>query len=64
MTKEVYRYTFTPGVPLEDLEASLLLAILATESLHGEAQVPSRCGPFLRARAASLRDRCGYGRRA
>ena len=39
MTKELYRYTFTPDVPLEDLEASLLLAVLATESLHGEAQV-------------------------
>jgi hypothetical protein len=39
MTKEVYRYAFKPDVPLEDLEASLLLAILATESLHGEAQV-------------------------
>jgi len=39
MTRELYRYTFTPDVPLEDLEASLLLAVLATESLHGEAQV-------------------------
>ncbi len=39
MTKDLYRYTFEPDVPLENLEASLLLAILATESLHGEAQV-------------------------
>ena len=39
MPKEVYRYTFKPNTSLEDLEASLLLAILATESLHGEAQV-------------------------
>jgi hypothetical protein len=39
MTKELYRYTFKPDVPLEDLETSLLLAVLATESLHGEAQV-------------------------
>lgn len=39
MTKELYRYSFNSVVPLEDIEASLLLAILATESLHGEAQV-------------------------
>ncbi len=39
MTKELYRYTFKPDVPLEDLEASLLLAVLSAESLHGEAQV-------------------------
>jgi hypothetical protein len=39
MTKELYRYNFNSVVPLEDIEASLLLAILATESLHGEAQV-------------------------
>lgn len=39
MTKELYRYAFTPDVPLEDIEASLLLAVLATESLHGESQV-------------------------
>jgi hypothetical protein len=39
MTKGLYRYNFRPTVPLEDIEASLLLAILATESLHGEAQV-------------------------
>ena len=39
MTQELYRYNFNAIVPLEDIEASLLLAILATESLHGEAQV-------------------------
>ena len=39
MTKEVYRYTFESDVPLEDLETSLLLAVLSTESLHGKAQV-------------------------
>lgn len=38
MTKEVYRYAFNPAVQMEDIEVSLLLAILATESLHGEAQ--------------------------
>ena len=39
MTKELYRYAFTADVPIEEIEASLLLAVLATESLHGEAQV-------------------------
>jgi hypothetical protein len=38
MTREVYRYTFAPGVPTEDVEASLLLAIWGTQSLHGEVQ--------------------------
>jgi hypothetical protein len=39
MTKELYRYAFPPHVPLEEVEATLLLAIWGTESLHGEAQV-------------------------
>ena len=39
MTKDLYRYVFTPDAPIEEVEASLLLAILATESLHGESQV-------------------------
>lgn len=39
MTKELYRYEFPPEVPVEEVEASLLLALLATESLHGEVQV-------------------------
>ena len=39
MTTEIYRYQFTPEVCMEEIEASLVLAILATESLHGEAQV-------------------------
>jgi hypothetical protein len=39
MCKELYRYSFEPDVLPKDIESSLLLAILATESLHGEAQV-------------------------
>ncbi len=38
MTRDVYSYTFTAEVPIEEVESSLLLAVLATESLHGEAQ--------------------------
>jgi hypothetical protein len=39
MTKELYRYAFSPQVPLQEVEASLLLALLATEALHGEGPV-------------------------
>jgi hypothetical protein len=39
MPRDVYRYSIQPHVPLDEVEASLLLALLATESLHGEAQV-------------------------
>ena len=39
MNKELYRYAFASEVPIEEVEASLLLAVLATESLHGESQV-------------------------
>jgi hypothetical protein len=35
----LYRYLFTHNVPLEEVEASLLLALLAAESLHGETRV-------------------------
>ena len=38
MTKEPYRYTFSEGLPIEDVEASLLMALLSVESLHGESQ--------------------------
>jgi hypothetical protein len=34
-----YRYTFAADVPSEDVESTLLLALLAVESLHGEADV-------------------------
>ena len=39
MRNEMYRYEFQSDAPLEEIEEALLLAILATESLHGEAQV-------------------------
>jgi hypothetical protein len=39
MSRELYRYSFPPHVPIEEVEATLLLAIWGTESLHGEAQV-------------------------
>jgi hypothetical protein len=39
MTDLCYRCVFAAHVPIEEVEASLVLALLATESLHGEAQV-------------------------
>lgn len=36
--REVYRYTFSPDVAVEDLESSLLLSIVGVECLHGESQ--------------------------
>lgn len=39
MTCELYRYRFSEGVPLRDLEQTLLLAVLAAESLHGQSRV-------------------------
>lgn len=38
MTNEVYRFVFCEDVSLEEVESSLVLAILGTESLHGESQ--------------------------
>ena len=34
----LYRYTFQSDVPKAEVEASLLLALIAVEGLHGEAQ--------------------------
>jgi hypothetical protein len=47
MSDELYRYRFQPSVPLKELETTLLLAIMATESLHGQAQVRLDAGHCL-----------------
>jgi len=39
MNRELYRYNFDSKVPIQDVEESLLLAVLAAESLHGRALV-------------------------
>jgi len=39
MPNRVYRYCFNNDVDPADVESSLVLAILACQSLHGEAQV-------------------------
>lgn len=47
MTKQLYRYTFPAEVPIEEIEVSLLLAVMATESLHGESQTRLDVAHFL-----------------
>ena len=39
MSREVYRYSFVPAIPMAEVEESLLLAVLAAESLHGRSRV-------------------------
>lgn len=39
MSAEIYRYTFAKSVPFAEAESSLVLAIMAAESLHGQTQV-------------------------
>jgi hypothetical protein len=39
MKKLIYRYTFGASIPLEEVEATLRLAVLAAEGLHSEAEV-------------------------
>ena len=39
MDRNVYRYVILDSVLLEDVEATLDLALLGTQSLHGESRV-------------------------
>lgn len=39
MNRDTYRYRFADNVPLQEVEESLLLAVLAVESLHGRSPV-------------------------
>jgi len=39
MSRNVYRYAFTDAVPTDEIETTILLAIIAAESIHGETQV-------------------------
>jgi hypothetical protein len=38
MTTDLYRYQIAADVPVEEIEATLVLALFAVESLHGESQ--------------------------
>jgi len=50
MPKETYRYQFSEGVSLRDIEETLLLAVLAAESLHGPSRVRMDAGYCLEER--------------
>lgn len=39
MDRPIYRFTFTPDVSMEEVEATLVLSFFSAEALHGEAQV-------------------------
>jgi hypothetical protein len=39
MNRELYQYEFNAKLPFQEIEESLLLAVLATECLHGRALV-------------------------
>ena len=39
MSRKIYRYRFVVGVPFQDVEESLFLAVLAAECLHGRCLV-------------------------
>ncbi len=39
MTQAAYRFTFHADLPVDEVEATLLLAVLAAQSLHGESGV-------------------------
>lgn len=39
MTADVYRYRFAPDTPADEVEATLALAVVSVECLHGAAQV-------------------------
>jgi hypothetical protein len=38
MPQLVYRYTIGASVPAEEVEVTILLALIATEALHGEVE--------------------------
>lgn len=39
MTKQIYRFRFARTVPAKDIEDTLMLALMAVESLHGRARL-------------------------
>jgi hypothetical protein len=52
--RTVYRYRFEPLVEMADIEASIVLAVFAAESLHGETQVRLDAAHFLDAERRAL----------
>jgi len=39
MKRDIYRYKFDRTVPIHDVEETLLLSVMATESLHGRSLI-------------------------
>jgi len=39
MLSNLYRYEFVESIPIEEIEATLILALAAAENLHGASQV-------------------------
>jgi hypothetical protein len=39
MSRKFYRYKFVKNIPMEEVEDSLLLAVLATEGIHGRSRI-------------------------
>jgi hypothetical protein len=42
MTNDLFRFTFVPDVPIDEVERTLVLSLLVVQILHGDAQ--SRLG--------------------
>jgi hypothetical protein len=47
MRAAVFRYDFETNVPMNEVEQTIVLALLATESLHGECNVQLAAPHFL-----------------
>jgi hypothetical protein len=47
MAPSVYRYQFDPSVPIGEVEHTLVICLLAVQSLHGEAGARLRVGHHL-----------------
>lgn len=39
MNRDIYKYEFSVDIPLREVEQSLALSVLTTESLHGRSRV-------------------------
>jgi hypothetical protein len=54
MAPSVYRYQFDPGVPLPEVEHTLLICLLATQALHGDSVARLTVGHHLDRRRRSI----------
>lgn len=54
VTPEIYRFRFTPEVPMDRARDLVARAILMSQEIHGEARVRLDCGYFADDRTRSL----------